>query len=499
MPRCWGRRVGLDFLHIVSTVHYVAKHTDSALLTDLYQLTMACGYHAHGRHMDRACFHLFYRRAPFGGSYAISAGLGRALEWLEGLHIEAEEVEYLRSLKRFPEAFLELLSSAEFSLDVAAMPEGTLAYPHEPMLRVEGPLWQAQLVETALLNMVNFETLIATKAARVCDAARTKDGERQSVLEFGLRRAQGPDGGLSASRAAYLGGCTASSHVLAGAKYGIPIAGTHAHSWVMTYGNDEEAFRRYAEVFPSDSVFLVDTFNTEEGVAAAIRVAKEMRARGEELRGIRLDSGDLCVLSIRAREMLDEAGFPQVQVVASNDLDEYRITELKEGGARIDVWGVGTRLTTAYDQPALGGVYKLGAVQVGGEWEPRMKFGQRPIKRSIPGRLQVRRGATMDVIERLGEGASGKAFHPESDEACSVDAELRPLLVEVMRHGRRTEAAADATDLKAARGRALAAVDALPLAQRRHEKPEARFVGMEESLAAERRGWTHSQKKSGPS
>ncbi|MFT5353726.1 MAG: nicotinate phosphoribosyltransferase [Polyangiales bacterium] len=473
------------------------KHSGSALLTDLYQLTMACGYHAHGRHLDRACFHLFYRRAPFGGGYAVAAGLGRALEWLEGLRVEPEEVEYLRSLKRFPEAFLELLSGAELSLDVAAIPEGTLAYPHEPMLRVEGPLWQAQLVETALLNMVNFETLIATKAARVCDVARDDEGQRESVLEFGLRRAQGPDGALSASRAAYLGGCTASSNVLAGATYGIPIAGTHAHSWVMTFGNDEEAFRRYAEVFPDSSVFLVDTFDTEEGVAAAIDVAREMRARGEELRGIRLDSGDLCALSIRAREMLDEAGFDTVQIVASNDLDEYRIAELKKNGARIDVWGVGTRLTTAFDQPALGGVYKLGAVQVGGEWEPRMKFGQRPIKRSIPGRLQVRRGATMDVIERVGEAATGSAYHPESDEAHPVDAELQPLLVDVMRDGRRTEAAADATDLKAARARALAAVDALPSEQRRHESPEVRFVGMEESLAAERRGWKHSQKKSG--
>lgn len=487
----------LTLRHIVYKVHYMAKHSDSALLTDLYQLTMACGYHAHGRHLDRACFHLFYRRAPFGGSYAIAAGLGRALEWLEGLRIEADEVEYLRSLGRFPEAFLDLLSNAEFTLDIAAMPEGTLAYPHQPMLRVEGPLWQAQLVETALLNMVNFETLIATKSARVCDAARDDKGERESVLEFGLRRAQGPDGALSASRAAYLGGCSASSHVQAGAKYGIPIAGTHAHSWVMTYGNDEEAFRRYAEVFPDSSVFLVDTFDTDEGVATAIRVAKEMRARGEELRGIRLDSGDLCALSIRARSMLDEAGFPEVQIVASNDLDEYRIAELKKGGARIDVWGVGTRLTTAFDQPALGGVYKLGAVQVKGEWESRMKFGQRPIKRSIPGRLQVRRGATMDVIERVGEAATGTAYHPESDESHAVDDELHSLLVDVMREGRRTEAAADATDLKAARGRAIRAVDSLPAAQRRHESPEARFVGMEESLAAERRGWTHSQKKSG--
>ena len=491
----------MTLFHIVSILHYVeAKPLKSALLTDLYQLTMACAYHAHGRHMDRACFHLFYRRAPFGGSYAVAAGLARVLEWLEALRFTGAEIDYLRSLDRFSEAFLELLANAKFHLDVAAIPEGTLVYPHEPILRVEGCLWQAQLVETALLNLVNFETLIATKAARVCDVARDDEGKRESVLEFGLRRAQGPNGALSASRAAYLGGCAGSSNVLAGATYGMPVVGTHAHSWVMTFGNDEEAFRRYAEVFPSSSVFLVDTFDTEEGVAAAIRVAQKMRERGNELKGVRLDSGDLCALSRRARTMLDEAGFPGVQIVASNDLDEYRIAALKAAGARIDVWGVGTRLSTAFDQPALGGVYKLGAVQVDGRWESRMKMGQSFIKRSIPGRLQVRRGPTMDVIERMGEGSAtgnGKAFHPESGEERPVDATLLPLLVDVMRDGQRTDAAREATDLEAARARAIAAVDALPFAQRRLELPEARFVGVEESLAMERRDWTHRQEKSG--
>ena len=472
-----------------------ARFTESVLLTDLYQLTMACGYHAHNRHLDRACFHLFYRRPPFGGSYAVAAGLGRALEWLEGLRVDKAEVEYLRSLGRFEESFLRLLAHADFALDVSAMPEGTLAYPHEPMLRVEGPLWQAQLVETALLNMVNFETLIATKAARVCDAARDDSGKRQTVLEFGLRRAQGPDGALTATRAAYLGGCAGSSNVLAGMKYGIPVAGTHAHSWVMTYGNDEEAFRRYGDVFPSSSVFLVDTFDTEEGVAAAIRVGKEMRERGEELRGVRLDSGDLCALSIRARRMLNAAGFPNVEIVASNDLDEYRIAELKRGGARIDVWGVGTRLSTAYDQPALGGVYKLGAVQVDGAWQTRMKFGQTPIKRSIPGRLGVRRGKTMDVIERVTSSGEATGHHPETDEMRQADDEMHSVLVDVMKDGRRTRAAAEATDLSLARARAMEAVDALPLPQRRHDSPEQRFVGIESTLAAERRGWKHQQRE----
>ncbi|MEM7013827.1 MAG: nicotinate phosphoribosyltransferase, partial [Verrucomicrobiota bacterium] len=309
----------------------------------------------------------------------------------------------------FESGFIDYLRDLKFTCSVDAIPEGEIAYPNEPLMRVRGPLLQCQLVETALLNIVNFQTLIATKAARVSAAAG--DGE---VLEFGLRRAQGVDGGLAASRAAYIGGCTGTSNVLAGKRFGIPVRGTHAHSWVMSFESEIGAFESYADAMPNNCVFLVDTYDTLGGVEKAIRAGQRLRERGFEMVGIRLDSGDLAVLSIAARKMLDEAGFENAKIVASNDLDEHAVAQLKEAGAKIDVWGIGTKLVTAFDQPALGGVYKLGALRrQDGEWEFKMKIGD-AVKVSNPGILGVRRERDRDVL-----------FH--SEDLDREDDLLRPL------------------------------------------------------------------------
>ena len=369
---------------------------NEALLTDLYQLTMAYGYWKNNRHELNATFHLFYRKAPFGETATIVAGTCPALDYLENFQFNDEELLYLASLKGpdngalFEQGFLDYLKTMDWKLDVEAIPEGNLVFPNEPILRVRGPMLQAQLVETALLNMVNFQTLVATKAARICTAAANDE-----VMEFGLRRAQGPDGALSASRAAYIGGCMATSNVLAGFKYGIPVKGTHAHSWVMSFDTETEAFDAYADALPNNVVLLVDTYDTLEGVKKAIEIAKKLNSKGQQLLGIRLDSGDLTQLSRAARGLLDEAGLKNTKVIASNDLDEYSILKLKEAGAKIDIWGIGTKLATCYDQPALGGVYKLGCIEDDlGMKTPKVKLSNDPIKVSNPGTLQVARSVT---------------------------------------------------------------------------------------------------------
>lgn len=370
-----------------------SRYVGSALLTDLYQLTMAYGYWQTGTHEREAVFHLYFRKAPFQSGYTIAAGLADAIAWLSQLRFTDTDLTYLASLRGndgkalFAPAFLDYLRTLAFTCDIDALPEGTLAFPNEPLLRVTGPILQGQLIETALLNFINFQTLVATKAARICQSA---GGE--PVLEFGLRRAQGVDGGLAASRAAYLGGCAATSNVLAGQLFGIPVRGTHAHSWVMSFDDEPAAFRAYAEAMPNNSVFLVDTYDTLDGVRHAIEAGRWLRTQGHEMAGIRLDSGDLAYLSIEARRLLDDAGFPKAVIVASNDLDEHIIASLKQQGARIGLWGVGTKLVTAFDQPALGGVYKLSAVRAAdGSWSPRIKLSEQVIKINIPGRLQVRR------------------------------------------------------------------------------------------------------------
>jgi len=364
-----------------------------SLLTDLYELTMAFGYWKDGLAERDAVFHVAFRRHPFGGGFTLACGLAAAVDWLRDFSFEQDDLDYLAGLESadgsalFSGEFLEWLGAAEFACDIDAAPEGTLVFPHEPLLRVEGPLWQAQMVESALLNLVNFQTLIATKAMRTALAA----GD-DPILEFGLRRAQGVDGALAASRASWIGGCAATSNVLAGKLYGIPVRGTHAHSWVMAFDEELESFRAYARALPANCIFLVDTYDSIEGVRNAIVAARELRARGHKTVGIRLDSGDLVELSRRARAMLDEAGFPEARIVASGDLDEHVILDLKQRGARIDVWGVGTRLVTGYDDPALGGVYKLAAIRdPDGEWQDRLKLSDSTEKSSIPGIQAVRR------------------------------------------------------------------------------------------------------------
>lgn len=366
---------------------------DFGLLTDLYQLTMAYGYFKQGLHRRRSIFHLFYRTPPFDGQFAIAAGLPLALDLIERLKFSADDVQYLGRLRGndgqslFNEPFLNYLQRLKFDGDVWAIPEGEIVFPHEPLLRLEGNLLDVQLLETALLTVMNFSTLVTTKAARIKAAAAG-----DPVLEFGLRRAQGIDGGLTASRSAYLGGCDGTSNVWAGRYYSIPVKGTHAHSWVMVFPDELTAFEAYAAALPNNSTLLVDTYNTIEGTKNAIRVGKQLAERGHQLLGIRLDSGDLAELSKAARSLLDEAGMHDVNIVASNDLDEYRIKELKEQGAKINVWGIGTRLATSFDQPALGGVYKLASIQnESGQWEPRIKLSEQAIKTSNPGKLQVRR------------------------------------------------------------------------------------------------------------
>jgi nicotinate phosphoribosyltransferase len=360
----------------------------------LYQLTMACGYWKAGNSEHQAVFHLTFRRQPFAGGYAIAAGLASALAFVQRMRFTADDLAYLATLTDatggplFPREFLAYLGEMRFSCTIDAVPEGSVVFPHEPILRVTGPIVQAQLVETALLNIINFQTLIATKAARVVQAARGAP-----VIEFGLRRAQGIDGGVSASRGAYIGGCSGTSNTLAGKVLDIPVRGTHAHSWVMLYGDELEAFRAYAHALPGNCTFLVDTYDTLQGVRHAIQVGKELQAKGYPLGGIRLDSGDLAHLSIEARKLLDDAGFHDAKIVASNDLDEILISSLLEQGAQIDVFGVGTKLVTAFDQPALGGVYKLGASRApeDAEWRECIKLSEQPIKISNPGVLQIRR------------------------------------------------------------------------------------------------------------
>ena len=372
-----------------------------ATMTDLYELTMAAGYWKLGRTDERAIFTLSFRQAPFGGGFTVAAGLEGIVAFIERFRFTPDELAHLAGLRGtddkplFEPGFLAYLADLRLRVDVDAVPEGTVVFPHEPLVRVTGSLLEAQLLETALLNLVNFPTLAATKAAHVTLAAGGAP-----VLEFGLRRAQGPDGGLTASRSAYLGGCFATSNVLAGRLFDIPVRGTHAHSWVLSFASEQEAFDAWADVMPGNAVMLVDTYDSVEGVANAIDTGKRMRQRGHRLAGIRLDSGDLAYLSNRAREMLDADGFEETQVIASNDLDPETIESLQAQGARIDVWGVGTKLVTCYDQPALGGVYKLTAIQYGDTWRTPVKVSSDTAKITVPGQLGVRRFYDADGTAR---------------------------------------------------------------------------------------------------
>ncbi len=358
------------------------------LLTDLYELTMMQGYFKTGLN-DTVVFDMFYRKNPSNGGYAIACGLEQVIDYIKNLKFTYEDIDYLRNLGMFDEDFLTYLSSFHFSGDIYATPEGTVVFPKEPLVKVVAPVMEAQLVETAILNIVNHQSLIATKASRVAFAAKG-DG----IMEFGLRRAQGPDAGIYGARAAVIGGCVGTSCVLTGQMWDIPVKGTHAHSWIMSFPDEYTAFKTYANLYPKACILLVDTYDTlHSGVPNAIKVFKEMREAGIELSyyGIRLDSGDLAYLSKKARKMLDEAGFTDAIISASSDLDEYLIDSLKTQGAQITSWGVGTNLITSKDCPAFGGVYKLAAVynDETGEYIPKIKLSENTAKITNPGNKTV--------------------------------------------------------------------------------------------------------------
>ncbi len=360
------------------------------LLTDLYELTMMQGYFKNKSANETVVFDLFYRSNPCGNGYSIMAGLEQAIQYIKELHFSKQDIAYLRSLNLFEEDFLSYLSDFKFTGDIYAIPEGTIIFPREPLVKVIAPIMEAQLVETALLNIINHQSLIATKAARVCYATKG-DG----VMEFGLRRAQGPDAGTYGARAAVIGGCIGTSNVLAGQLFDVPVKGTHAHSWIMSFPDEYTAFKTYASIYPQACTLLVDTYDTlASGVPNAIRVFTEMREAGIPLKnyGIRLDSGDLAYLSKKARKMLDAAGFPDAVISASNDLDEYVIESLKAQGAAITSWGVGTNLITAKDNPAFGGVYKLAAIQdKNGTFIPKIKLSENSEKVTNPGNKKIYR------------------------------------------------------------------------------------------------------------
>lgn len=463
-----------------------------ALLTDLYQLTMAYGYWKLGPEAKEAVFHLTFRSNPFGGGFTVAAGLETAIDYLENLRFTPSDVAYLAGLRGndgeplFEPAFLDYLCDMRLECDLDAVPEGTVVFPQEPLVRVRGPLLQAQLLETPLLNLINFQTLVATKAARIVMAAR---GE--PVLEFGLRRAQGIDGALSASRAAYLGGCSATSNVLAGQLFGIPVKGTHAHSWIMCFDDELAAFGQYARLMPNNCVFLVDTYDSIEGVRHAVAVGQDLRRRGHELIGIRLDSGDLAWLSVEARRILDEGGFPKAAILASNDLDEHIIESLKEQGAAINVWGVGTRMITGFDDPALGGVYKLSAIRSsGGPWQYKVKLSEQTAKISTPGILQVRRfhnGGSRAVADAIfdeehpidGPWTIVDPLDITRRRAIASGAVGEDLLVPIFRGGRRVY---QPPELEAIRQRVRDQLALFPRGVKRFVIPHLYFVGLERGL-----------------
>lgn len=415
------------------------------MLTDLYQLTMMYGYYKENMHESTAVYDVFFRKTAGQSTYAIMAGLEQVIDLIVNLRFEEDDISYLRSLRLFDEDFLNYLRDFHFTGEIYAMPEGTVVFPYEPLVRVRAKIVEAQLIETAVLNIVNHQTLIATKASRIVYAA-----QGDPVLEFGLRRAQGPDAGLYGARAAVIGGCDSTSNVLTGQYFDVAVSGTHAHSWIMSFDSELEAFRAYARTFPQACLLLVDTYDTlGSGVPNAITVFQEMRARGEEPRGIRLDSGDLAYLSKMARKMLDEAGFENAKICASSDLDEETIRELKQQGAKIDIWGVGTKLITSENCPALGGVYKLSAIEKHGVLEPRIKVSDNVWKITNPGYKKVVRiygnttgKALADLImldeEQIDESRPLTIFSPDQTwkRMTLTNFYTKELLVPVFREGK---------------------------------------------------------------
>ncbi len=478
----------------------------SPLLTDFYQLTMAKAYWASGKQNLEAIFHLTFRENPFRGGFAVAAGLGTVIEYLKNYRFCEDDLSFLSHYKDgdgqplFSKDFLTYLEGLTITCDIEAVPEGTVVFPYEPILRVRGPIIQAQLLETALLNIINFQTLIATKAARIGLAA-----QGDPIIEFGCRRAQGFDGAVSATRAAFIGGCESTSNVAAARLYGIPARGTHAHSWVMAHHTEAEAFRAFGKVMPHNSIFLVDTYNTLEGVRAAIQIHEELRAYHHKLLGIRLDSGDLAWLSREARRLLDKAGLYDTKIIASHDLDEYVINSIKQEGCDIDVWGVGTRLVTAYDQPALGGVYKLAALrEPGKDWVYKIKLSEQMTKTSIPGIHQIRR--FVDKDEFIGDMIYDRSVSPEPGyliihplditqrKRFSLSADYFDLLVPIMTKG---QLVYEEPTLAAIKDGAKKQIEKLNPSIKRFMNPHVYPVGLElklfeirENLILQARGFT---------
>jgi nicotinate phosphoribosyltransferase len=422
------------------------KCGNHTLDTDLYELTMVAGYLVSSKSKQRACFDLYYRQNPDGGGFCVFAGLESVIQYVNSLKIYPDDLNYLKGIGIFStKALGELAEGIRFTGDIWAVPEGTVVFPNEPLIRVIGPIAEAQILESTLLAMVGHQTLIATKAARLKTA--TKGGP---VIEFGTRRAHGVEAALYGARAAYIGGCEATSNVRAGKLFGIPVRGTHAHSWVESFNTEIEAFQTFSRIFPENCVLLVDTYDVVEGVNHAIRVAEEMRATGKTLIGIRIDSGDLAYYSKVARNMLDEAGFPEVKILASSDLDEWLIESLRDQGARIDIWCVGTKLITSYQTPALGVVYKLMAAGYGeDELIPKIKISQNPEKVTNPGVKKIVRfynprgfmmgDLLMDLDEPLPSGKPVIAHHPMYDymkKTYRPPYEVREIMVPIFKNGR---------------------------------------------------------------
>ncbi|MDR3334958.1 MAG: nicotinate phosphoribosyltransferase [Treponema sp.] len=389
----------------------------SALLTDFYSLTMAQGYWKKDMG-KRAIFEMFFRRQPFGGGFAIFAGLGTLVERLQGFSFSTGDIEYLQGLGLFEGAFLRYLEEFRFNGSLWAADEGTLVFPQEPLIRIDGGLIECQIIEGILLNIINFQSLIATKTARVWLASR-----KGAIMEFGLRRAQGPDGAMSAARAAFIGGATGTSNVLAGKEYGIPVMGTMAHSWIMAHPNEETAFQAYADIYPEHPVFLIDTYDTlKSGALNAVKVGKRLAAQGRNF-GVRLDSGDVHYLSVEVRKILDAAGFPKATISVSSDLDEFIIQNLTTAGAPINTWGVGTQMVTGGIEAAFTGVYKLAARDDGsGKLIPAIKFSDNPDKTTVPGIKQVWRikdlqGMTVADVLTLDDPVNSDPIEPGTQYA----------------------------------------------------------------------------------
>lgn len=461
------------------------------LLTDLYELTMAYGYWKEGMADREAVFHLSFRKQPFKGPFAIAAGMEVAIDYLLHFHFSDSDLSYLESLRGvdqkpiFDKNFLDYLKNLKIELDVDAMPEGTVVFPHEPLIRVSGPILQAQIMESALLNIINFQSLIATKASRICWAAKS-----DPVVEFGLRRAQGIDGAISASRASYIGGCESTSHVFAGKLFGIPVKGTMAHSWVMAFEDEKKAFEAFAKTQPNNCIFLVDTYDSIQGTKHAVEVAKEMKKKGIPFLGVRLDSGDLTYLSIEIRKILDEAGFQDAKIMASNELDENLIVDLKHQGCLVNLWGVGTNLVTAKDQPALDGVYKLSAVKdAKNKWQYRLKISEQMAKVTTPGISQVRRyfneqGNIADMLYDIHLDMPSQPMIFDMVDSAVVkevkkDWQWRDLLVPMMRKGKSVYAH---PTLEKMRANTQDELSRFSSRMRRFLNPQPYFAGIEKNL-----------------